>query len=291
MRLFCFVRRYLASGFSIFVLPTAWLGCEDADSSVAPPSTGGTTASGGASTGGAAAGSGASPAQGGSGGTAAAAAADDAVGCGFGEAYLKADATVGAFPQELTVEVWFRLDGYADEVVEPFVTALGAPVETVVPGLEVRAELQVGNYWGRLGCSILVVGTSETTAATLPVDPNWVGEWHHLACTRNDERLTMWLDGYERVYAPDPWPIPDVEVALVGATHEDWGWSPMQGEIAEVHVAGAVLFTSQFEPRRRTEALPGSTILWRLGDDCVGASVPDLAGGDHPATWTPLPSP
>ena len=208
--------------------------------------------------------------------------------CGnrLAEERLVADSVSGVFQKDLTVEMWFRLDEYTDYVFEPLLSAVGPAVDTSIPDMPIYPAFRVGNIWETIGCDIGVVETAEVSSATVPMGPALLGGWHHLACTRDDQRLTLWLDGTARAFTPQPWAFTDAEGLQLGATVEHLGFFPPKGEVAEVHVAASVLYTGDFTPPVRIESVASSTLLWHL-DDCSASTVSDAAGGDNPGHWQP----
>jgi hypothetical protein len=213
------------------------------------------------------------------------------VGCdrSFADHFVVADSTEALFTQDFTVELWFKLDDYLDNMFGPLFSAVGTGVPSGVGDMQIRPALHVGNLWGEIGCMISVVETSEVSGTSIPLGPGLLGEWHHLACTRDDERLTLWLDGYAAGYMPNPWPFTDAVSLKVGATDDDLGWLPVAGEVTEVHVAGSVIYAQDFTPSVRVEPAGSSRLPWHLDDDCAASTVPDAAGGDHPGTWQLAP--
>jgi hypothetical protein len=194
------------------------------------------------------------------------------------------------FGPEFTVELWVRFDDVPDDLQADRQQFLMA--ETV--------DNDTGFYveWGFGELSCVIRESSVWYAAGFPIGPSSSGEFRHVACVRDEQGLSLWVDGLWMstspdaiVYVHDGSPlvigagtalgsVPNPESAFTGAVDEVRFDSSAQYSVV---FEGMTVMADEFTPQPRATLTSTTLALWHF-DECSGETADDESPNARTAT-------
>ena len=202
-----------------------------------------------------------------------------AIACNGQRQYIQVAAASALAPTNaLTIEGWFRFDALT----------VRDPQQALISLAEQGGyALRINPTQRQIIFSVYPQGGNAYVEATAPISQITTTRWHHLAGTFNGTNVTLWIDGKKADEKPLVGQIgyrfttvPLLFGAEAGQNAVAMQALSFRGQIAEVRVSNAALYSADFTPSCQLSQETSTLGLWRL-DEGAGETCADETGAHN----------